>query len=130
MAVGMRKSGLIVAGDLVSLAIVILIGFGTHGETNVQFLPRMAAAYLPAVLAWFLLAPQFELFSEEITGSITQLWRPMFVLLFAGPLAAVLRGLVLNSPIPPIFVVVLTLTCGAGLTLWRLLYLLILKRKR
>jgi hypothetical protein len=46
-------------------------------------------------------------------------------MLFAGPLAVVLRGLILNAPIIPIFAVVLSATSALGLVIWRTLYFLL-----
>jgi hypothetical protein len=46
-------------------------------------------------------------------------------MLFAGPLAVVLRGLILNAPIIPIFAVVLSVTSALGMMIWRGLYLLL-----
>ena len=44
-------------------------------------------------------------------------------MLFAGPLAVVLRGLILNAPIIPIFAVVLSATSALGMMIWRGIYL-------
>jgi len=46
-------------------------------------------------------------------------------MLFAGPLAVVLRGLILNAPIIPIFAVVLSATSAVGMMIWRGIYLLL-----
>ena len=46
-------------------------------------------------------------------------------MLFAGPLAVVLRGLILNAPIIPIFAVVLSATSALGMMIWRMLYFLL-----
>jgi hypothetical protein len=43
-----------------------LIGFATHDETDMSYLPRMAAAFLPVLFAWFVLAPWFGLFDEQV----------------------------------------------------------------
>ncbi|MGH9429260.1 MAG: hypothetical protein ACRD2L_23505, partial [Terriglobia bacterium] len=53
------------------------------------------------------------------------LWRPALAALFAAPLAAVLRGLMLNTPIIPIFAVVLGVTSTLGMVVWRALYFLL-----
>ena len=118
-----------ISGDILAIAVVTYIGFATHGETDLSFLPRMFAAFLPVTLSWFLLAPWFGLFQPEVISNPRQLWRPVFAVLFAAPLAAVLRGLWLNAPIIPIFAVVLASTSALGMLLWRGLYIL-LARKR
>ena len=116
------KHTVIVVGDILILAAITLTGFANHAEFGLSFLPRMAATFVPLCVAWFLLAPWFGLFREPVAGSATQLWRPAFVMLFAGPLAVILRGLWLEAPVMPIFAVVLTLTSTLGLTLWRMLW--------
>ncbi len=118
----------LILGDALAIAIVTFIGFATHGETDLSFLPRMLAAFLPVTLSWFLLAPWFGLFQSEITFNLKQLWRPVIAMLFAAPLAAVLRGLWLNAPIIPIFAVVLASTSAFGMLVWRGIYFL-LRRK-
>jgi hypothetical protein len=115
---------ILVAGDIVALALVTVIGFATHGEGDLSFLPRMLAAFIPLAIAWFLLSPGFGLFKREIITDLKQLWRPAFVMFFAGSFAVVLRGLILNAPIIPIFAVVLSATSAFGLLIWRILYFL------
>ena len=123
-----KQNRFLVAGDVFALAIVTVIGFVTHNEADLSFLPRMAIVFLPLVIAWFLLAPWLGLFQQEITSSLKQLWRPAFVMLFAASLAVVIRGLILNAPIIPIFAVVLSATSALGMLLWRMVYF-ILNRK-
>lgn len=113
---------LLILGDLLALAIVTLIGFATHGEIGLSFLPRMAAAFFPLCIAWFLLAPWFGLFQDEVIRNARQLWRPALAMLFAGPLAVVLRGLILNAAVLPIFALVLSATSALGMLLWRILW--------
>ena len=109
-------------GDALILFITTLVGFVTHGETDLSFLPRFLAAFVPLAVAWFLLAPWFGLFEPEISSSFKQLWRPGLVMLFAAPLAVVIRGLVLNAAILPIFAMVLGATAALGIVIWRGLY--------
>lgn len=113
---------ILIAGDVLAIAIVTVIGFATHGETGTSFLPRMNAIFFPLIVAWFLLAPWFGLFQQEIIANPKALWRPVFVMLFAGPFAVVIRGLILNAPIIPIFGVVLSATSAFGMFVWRIIY--------
>ncbi len=122
------KTTLLVTGDVIALALVTLLGFGSHGEFSAAFLPRMAAAFLPLCAGWFLLAPQLGLFDRSTRPAISGLWLPAFVMLFAGPLAVVLRGLLLQSPIMPSFAVVLSLASALALTIWRGIWLLMQRR--
>ncbi len=119
---------ILILGDILALLIVTLIGFATHGEAGLSFLPRMAAAFVPLVISWFAITPWFGLFQDEVVHNPKQLWLPALAMLFAGPLAVVIRGLILNEPIPPIFAVVLSVTSALGMVVWRMIYL-ILNRK-
>jgi hypothetical protein len=126
----MRKLLLpLIFGDLLALALVTVIGFATHGETNVALLPRMLTTFLPLTAGWFLLAPWLGLFNPEVVANPRQLWRPCVALLYAGPLAALLRALLLNTVVIPVFGVVLSGSAGLGLTLWRALALWLLKQR-
>ena len=118
----MKKTTLLILGDLLAIALVTVIGFATHGEAGLSFLPRMAAAFFPISLAWFVLAPALGLFRVENVSEPKQLWRPVLAMVFAAPLAAVLRGLLLNAPIIPIFAVVLASTSAFGMLVWRAIY--------
>lgn len=119
---------LLTAGDIIAILIVTLIGFATHGEADISFLPRMAAMFFPLLISWFLLAPFLGLFDLNVTSNVTQLWRPALTMIFAGPVAAVLRGLILSAPIIPIFAVVLSVTCAFGMFIWRGIYFFLQKK--
>jgi flagellar biosynthesis protein FliQ len=124
----MNKNILII-GDILAILIVTIIGFATHGETALSFLPRMAAVFFPLLIAWFLLAPFLGLFQQEITSNTKQLWRPVLAMIFAGPLAAVLRGILLNAAIIPIFAVILASTSAFGMLIWRGIYVFLSRRQ-
>lgn len=112
------------------MAVVTLIGFATHGAAELSFLPRIAAVYFPLSVSWFLLASPLRLFKREIASNLRELWRPAFAMLFAASFAAVLRGLILDSSIIPIFAVILSATSALGMFLWRSLYLLLIRKPR
>jgi hypothetical protein len=114
----------LILGDILAIALVTFIGFVTHGEADLSFLPRMAALYVPLSISWFLLAPALGLFQRDISSDPKQLWRPALTALFAAPLAAVLRGFILSAPVIPIFAAVLAATSALGMVIWRALYLL------
>ena len=109
----------LIFGDFLAIAIITFIGFATHNETDISFLPRMSVVFFPLAVAWFLIAPWLGLFQNEITHNARQLWRPVLSAIFATPLAAVLRGIILHVPIIPIFAVVLGATTALGMLLWR-----------
>lgn len=112
----------LILGDTIAIALVTLIGFFTHGETDLSFLPRFLATYFPLTISWFLLAPWFGLFQPEFTSNPKQLWRPALAMLFAAPFAALLRAVVLNAAVIPIFAIVLGITSALGMILWRGIY--------
>jgi len=118
----------LVLGDLCAIALVTLIGFATHGEAVLAFIPRMAVLFIPLAIAWFVLAPWFGLFRTEVTVDPRQIWRPALAMIFAAPAAVIARGLLLNTPIIPIFGVVLSATSGLGMLLWRALALLLVRK--
>ena len=125
----MKKYSLIF-GDIVALLVTTFIGFITHGEGNLSFVPRFLAAFIPMTISWLLLAPWFGLFQPEIISDLKQLWRPILALIFAAPLAVVFRGLILNAPIPPIFAIVFGVTSAFGMVIWRGIYILLNRKAR
>jgi len=120
----MKKYSLII-GDILTLLIITLIGFVTHRQGNLSFLPRFLAAFIPLTVAWFLLAPWFGLFQQEIISNPKQLWRPVLAMIFAAPLAGVFRGLILQTDIVPIFIIVFGATSAFGVVLWRGVFILL-----
>jgi len=113
---------LIAAGDIAAIVVVTIIGFASHDELGVSALLRMPSTLVPLLLAWFLAAPFVGLFNPEVTAQPRQLWRPLAVMLFAGPLAALLRAFWLNTTVIPIFGVVLSVSTGIALLIWRSLW--------
>jgi len=120
-----QNRSVLILGDILAIGLVTIVGFATHGETDLSFLPRMAATFFPLMIAWFLLAPRLGLFQDEVIYNARQLWRPVLTALFTAPLAAVLRGFILNAPIIPIFAVVLGAASALGMVIWRALYFLL-----
>jgi len=119
----------LVSGDLFAIAVVTVIGFATHNETGLEFLPRMSATFISLAVSWFAAASVFKLFEPAITCDPRQLWRPLAALVFAGPLATVLRGFWLNTVVIPIFALVLTATSALGMLIWRSVWVWFVKRK-
>lgn len=119
------SGSILILGDILAIALVTGIGFATHGEADVSFLPRMGAMFFPLSVSWFLLAPAIGLFQQQIVSDPKQLWRPALTAFFAASLAAVLRGFILNAPIIPIFAIVLGATSALGMVIWRSVYFLL-----
>jgi hypothetical protein len=122
------KNYILILGDILAIALITFIGFASHGEAGVSFLPRMGAAFFPLIVSWFILAPSVGLFQKQTILDTKNLWRPVLAMSFAASFAAVLRGLILNAPIIPTFAVVLGATSAFGMLAWRGIYLF-LKRK-
>ena len=125
----MKNNKPLIIGDVLAIAIITIIGFATHGEADVSFLPRMGTTFFPVLIAWFLISPWFGLFDEPVIKNPKNLWRVALALLFAAPFAVVLRAVILNSAILPLFVLILGGSNAFGMMAWRWVYILISKRK-
>ena len=106
-------------GDLIAIAILTVIGFVTHRETDASYLPRMAATFVPMAVSWFALAPALGLFDAERVQNARQLWRPALTAFFASQLAVILRGLWLQDDALPLFGIILGVSSALAMTLWR-----------
>jgi hypothetical protein len=119
---------ILIAGDLLVLLFVTIFGFATHGELGSAGL-RVLTTFVPLVVAWALVAPHLGAFDLEKTSQSSQLWRPFWAMVLAGPWAAWMRGALLNAPIIPVFVVVLGGICALALLVWRFLFWAIYARR-
>jgi len=122
------KTSLVLAGDLLAVAVVTLIGFATHGEAVIAFLPRMLAIFLPLVIFWLVAAPFFGLYRSELIRDPRQIWRAGLAMVFVVPPALVARGLLLNIPVLPIFALVMIAFSALGILIWRGIVLLLWRR--
>lgn len=116
-------------GDLITFGLMTLIGFATYGELAGAGL-RLLTTFIPMAIAWALIRFWVGVFDLKLIQSPAQLWRPVWAMLLAAPMAGWLRGLMLGAPIIPIFVLVLGATSAAGLLIWRSLLILILNQDR
>ena len=123
------KRNTLILGDLIVLAVLTVIGFVSHGEADASYLPRMAATFVPLAAGWFALAPALGLFEAGRVDNARQLWRPALTAFFAAQFAVVLRGLLLNSPVQPLFGIILGTTSALGMTVWRGIAIGLAKRK-
>jgi hypothetical protein len=124
----MNKKNILIIGDIISFAILTVIGFATHGETDTSYLPRMAAVFLPMVVGWFILIPWMGLFDEQIIANPKNLWRIILVMLFLAPLAATVRAAILGAAMLPLFPLILGSSNAIGMVVWRWLYIFIARR--
>jgi len=109
----------LILGDIIALAVITVICFATHGETDISFLPRMMTTFLPLVASWFLIAPWLGLFEQRIVLNRRQLWRPGLAMILAAPMATILRAVMLNGAALPLFTIILGSTSALGMLIWR-----------
>jgi hypothetical protein len=122
------KSSTLIIGDIISIAILTVIGFATHGEVGISFILRMGTTFFPLSFAWFLIAPWFGLFDEQVGSNFKLFWRIPFAMLFAAPLAVILRAALLHGAASALFVLILGSMNALGLLVWRGFYLFIVNR--
>ena len=118
-----KSKWILIAGDILALAIITFIGFATHGETDISFVPRMLTTFIPLLVSWFLIAPWLGLFDAQIISEPKQLWHPPLAMLLAAPMTAILRAMMLNSVALPLFTLILGGSAAIGMLVWRSLYL-------
>jgi hypothetical protein len=123
----MNKTNILILGDIITLAIVTLIGFISHGESDSSYLPRFFAALITLLLAWFGFIRWVGLLNDEIVLEPKNLYCIPLAMIFVIPLAAFGRGLILNSPIQPSFVIAFFATNTIGILIWRVIYIFIAK---
>lgn len=124
-----HMKNILILGDALALAVITIIGFATHGETDLSFLPRFLAIFTPLIVAWFLIAPRLGLFQPEITSNLKQLWRVMLAMLIVVLLAVTVRNLILQTDIVPIFMVAFGGTSALGMMIWRFLFFLVNRKQ-
>ena len=127
----MRDSRLlgVLAGDMLTLALVTLAGFARHDELGTAGF-RMLTTFIPLVVAWLLVAPHLGAFDLQRLSDPRQLWRPFWAMVLGAPFAGWLRGVMLNSPVLPLFVVILGGVCALALLAWRSVFWLVFARRR
>ena len=86
------KRATLILGDTFAIAILTFIGFATHGEASSSFIPRMGTIFFPLLIGWFLIAPWFDLFDEQVVSNPKLLWRTLLAMFFIAPLATILRA--------------------------------------
>lgn len=124
----MKNNILLITGDSLTIALITIAGFATHGQTSLELIPRMMTTFLPLLAGWFLLAPLLKLFDPKITSNPRQLWRPIYATLLAAPLTGVLRAAMLNGIVLPLFVLILGASTALGMLIWRTIFLFIQRR--
>ncbi len=114
-------------GNFIALALVTIFGFARHGTLDSAG-RRMFSTFFHLLIAWLMVAPFLGAYNMDNVGDWWQLWGPSLAMVLAGPMAALLRGLILNAPIIPIFVFVLGGFGAIGILVWRSLFVLVLSQ--
>lgn len=119
----------LIIGDTITLGLVTLYGFASHDELETAGL-RLLTTFLPLVFAWILISPHLGLFDSQRLEEPRQLWRSLWAMVLAAPLAAWMRGAWLKTPIQPIFVVIIGGISALAILAWRSLFWLMFYRAR
>jgi hypothetical protein len=117
-----RTKRLLAAADLALLAAITWIGLQFH-ETASLGPSRFAATWIPFSAAWLVLAAHLGAYNSEHVTLPGQLWRPLWAMVLAAPMAGFLRALWLESTVVPIFVILMGGLSALVLTLWRTGYI-------
>jgi len=122
-----REKIILIIGDIITLGIVTYIGFASHGTAGTAG-SRMLTTFIPLVAAWFLIAPHLKVYEPRVGSNWQQLWRPFWSMVLAAPMAAWIRGMMLDAPILPLFVIILGGVSAIGILIWRGLFIIVLSR--
>ena len=120
---------ILAGGDFLAIALITIFGFASHGELGSAG-ARMFTTFIPLLVAWCMSAPFLGAYDLKRAADLRQVWRPFWAMVLAGPLAAWLRGAMLNAPVLPIFVLVLGGFSALGMLVWRTAYAMIARRGR
>ena len=117
----MNNRFILILGDVLTLGVITLIGFASHGEINFTSLPRMMTTFLPLLSGWFLASPWFGLFDTS-KNNYSFLWQIPFAMLLSMPLTSILRAVMLNSTALPLFTLILGVSSTICMLIWRSLW--------
>ena len=122
-----REKIILIIGDTITLGIVTILGFASHDTAGTAG-SRMLTTFIPLIAAWFLVSPHLKAYDHQVASEWRQLWRPFWSMVLAAPMAAWIRGMILDAPILPLFVIILGGICAIGILIWRGLFMLIVSR--
>jgi hypothetical protein len=117
-----------IMGDVFVFVLVTIIGFSSHDTLTWDALPRMLATFIPFSVSWMIMAPWMDVFNLEIICDRRQLFRVPVAAMLAAPLAATLRGIWLNSPVLPVFVIIMAAISALIMIAWRFVLQLLMCR--
>jgi hypothetical protein len=109
-------------GDILTLGLVTILGFASHGELA-EAGPRILTTFLPLCVAWVIVAWPNKILHLTYAFHLRHLWRPAWAILLAAPLAGFIRAWVLgNRPIIPVFILVLMGVSLVAILMWRMIF--------
>lgn len=111
----------IIAGDVFALTLVTVFGFASHDTLDTAG-ARIWATFFPLLVSWLIGGKAVGMFRIEQVRDIRKIWRLLWGVLLAAPLAGWLRGLWLATPVVPVFVAVIGGSSALALLVWRSLY--------
>jgi hypothetical protein len=124
----MNKKTTLILGDILAIAILTIIGFATHGEVGLSFISRMGTTFFPMLVSWFLAATWVDLFDQRVIANPQLFWRILLAMLFAAPLAVILRAALLHGTAQPLFTLILGSTNALGMLVWRGIYFFVARK--
>jgi hypothetical protein len=80
------------------------------------------------LLSWFLAATWVDLFDERVISNPQLFWRILLAMLFAAPLAVILRAALLHNAAQPLFVLILGSMNALGMLVWRGIFFLVARK--
>lgn len=122
------RRGLLVVGDLLTLALVTVIGFMSHGTLSSAG-SRIWTTILPVSATWLLIAPSLGLFQAEPVHGPGYWWRLVLGTVYSVSLATILRSLWLGGTVIPVFALVMMATSLLGILIWRFIWELYTRRR-
>lgn len=117
----------LILGDILTSLIVTMIGFASHGTLETAGV-RMFTTFVPLSISWLLITPHLAVYNYQAVINYRQLWRPFWAMILAAPMTGWLRGLILNSPILPVFVIILGGVSVLAIIIWRSSYWLLVRK--
>lgn len=114
-------------GDFITVVILTLVGFASHDQLAAG-ISRMVTTFLPVLFAWVFTAAPAGVMTAEAAAQPRSLWRVAWAMILAGALASILRGLMLNQPILPVFAVVLSGSALIAIMVWRTIFMFWIRR--
>jgi hypothetical protein len=127
----LRRTGALVAGDLVAFHVVTAIGLLSHGElTGLRALAEIVQIATPFAAGWFVVAPFLGAYRADVAVKPQRaLPRVTLAWLIALPLGLILWSIVRQKTIQPAFAVVTFITNLVVLLGWRGVFALLIGRR-